>query len=111
MATIIIRKSDNMVTHFALEANFSKGYLSFTDVNNETVESPSVKPDAYEIVNDVTLPKKWFADCFKYEDGAYTILEDQVAMHNEGRKVMRDKFNAITAGQGDEEFPDIEVEI
>ena len=111
MAAIVIRKSDNVITHFALGANFSKGYLSFTDINNETIDSPSIKSDTHEIIDDVTLPKKWFGDCFKYEDGAYTILEDEVVRQNEGRKIMRDKFNAIVDGQGDEEFPDIEVEL
>jgi len=111
MAAIVIRKSDNVVTHFALEANFSKGYLSFKDINNETVDSPSIKSDTHEVIDDVTLPKKWFGDCFKYEDETFTILEDEVARQNEGRKVMRDKFNAIVEGQGDDIYPDIEVEI
>tara|TARA_R100001126_G_C4781193_1_gene127196 strand:- start:27 stop:341 length:315 start_codon:yes stop_codon:yes gene_type:complete len=104
MAAIVVRKSDNVVTHFTLAADFTNGYLLFTDVENQTTHSTSIKPDTHKIIDNVSLPKKWFGNCFKYEDGNYTILEDQLAIENEGRTVMAEKY-------GEDKFPQIEVEI
>tara|TARA_R100001163_G_C4990776_1_gene143452 strand:- start:29 stop:322 length:294 start_codon:yes stop_codon:yes gene_type:complete len=83
MAAIVVNKSDNVVAYFTLAADFSNGYLVFTDVTNVTTHAADIKPETYKIIDNVTLPKKWYAYCLKYENGEYTILTDVVNTLNE----------------------------
>jgi hypothetical protein len=83
MATIIRRKSDNVVTHYAQSADFDSGYLIFTGADGIRTHSHGTTPDAYEIIDDVTHPAKPWAFCLTYIDGTYTILTDVVDAMNE----------------------------
>tara|TARA_X000001388_G_scaffold77327_1_gene77635 strand:+ start:2690 stop:2983 length:294 start_codon:yes stop_codon:yes gene_type:complete len=83
MAAIVVNKSNNVVLYFTLAADFSNDYLVFTDVTNITTHVPDTTPETHKIIDNVTLPKKWFANCFKYENGEYTILTDVVDAINE----------------------------
>tara|TARA_A100000172_G_C3019808_1_gene102728 strand:- start:52 stop:345 length:294 start_codon:yes stop_codon:yes gene_type:complete len=97
MATIIRRKSDNVVTHYAQSADFDSGYLIFIDVDGARTHSIDVTSDAYEIINDVVHPAKPWSLCFSYIDGTYTILTDVV-----------DDINRI---RSENNYPELEVEI
>ena len=83
MATIIRRKSDNVVTHYAQSADFDSGYLIFIGTDGIRTHVMDITADTHEIINDVTLPKKYYANCITYIDGTYTILTDVVDGINE----------------------------
>jgi hypothetical protein len=83
MATIIRRKSDNTITFFAQSADFDAGYLIFIGTDGIRTHVMDTTSDTHEIINDVTLPKKYYADCITYIDGTYTILTDVVDTVNE----------------------------
>lgn len=97
MATIIKRKSDNTITFCGQSADFDAGYLIFIGTDGIRTHVMDITADTHEIINDVTLPKKWFANCITYIDGTYTILTDVVDGINE----------ALQA----DNLPTIEVEI
>jgi len=104
MATIIRRKSDNVVTNFAQSANFDAGHLTFIKIGGGEVIAPTKTAVTHEIIDDVTLPTKYFGNMLTYDDGTWVILTDAVAAENASRKAWRDKT-------GDTSFTDIEVEI
>ena len=83
MATIVRKKSDNTITYCAQSADFDAGYLIFIGTDGIRTHVPDTTPDTHEIINDVTLPKKWFANCITYVDGTYKILTDVVDGINE----------------------------
>tara|TARA_R100001015_G_C4615438_1_gene171420 strand:- start:56 stop:349 length:294 start_codon:yes stop_codon:yes gene_type:complete len=83
MATIVRRKSDNTITYFAQSGDFDAGYLIFIGTDGIRTHVMDTTPDTHEIINDVTLPKKYFPDCITYIDGTYTILTDVVNTINE----------------------------
>jgi|TARA_B100000424_G_scaffold245337_1_gene216256 hypothetical protein len=83
MATIVRRKSDNTITYFAQSADFDAGYLIFIGTDGVRTHVMDTTADTHEIINDVTLPKKYYADCITYIDGTYTILTDVVDTLNE----------------------------
>ena len=83
MATIVKRKSDNTITYFAQSGDFDAGYLIFIGTDGIRTHVLDTTADTHEIINDVTLPKKYFADCITYIDGTYTILTDVVDGINE----------------------------
>ena len=83
MATIVRRKSDNTITYFAQSADFDAGYLIFIGTDGIRTHVMDTTADTHEIINDVTLPKKYYADCITYIDGTYTILTDVVDAMNE----------------------------
>ena len=83
MATIIRRKSDNTITYCGQSADFDAGYLIFIGTDGIRTHVMDITADTHEIINDVTLPKKWFANCITYVDGTYTILTDVVDGINE----------------------------
>lgn len=97
MATIIKRKSDNTITYCGQSADFDAGYLIFIGTDGIRTHVMDITADTHEIINDVTLPNKWFANCITYVDGTYTILTDVVDGINE----------ALQA----DNLPTIEVEI
>ena len=97
MATIIRRKSNNTITFCGQSADFDAGYLIFIGTDGIRTHVMDITADTHEIINDVTLPKKYFADCITYIDGTYTILTDVV-----------DTINEKYAEAG---IPDIEIEI
>ena len=83
MATIIKRKSDNTITFFAQSADFDAGYLIFIGTDGIRTHVMDTTADTHEIINDVTLPKKYFKGCMTYIDGTFTILTDVVDAINE----------------------------
>ena len=83
MATIIRRKSDNTITFFAQSADFDAGYLIFIGTDGIRTHVMDTTSDTHEIINDVTLPKKYFKGCMTYIDGTFTILTDVVDAINE----------------------------
>ena len=83
MATIVKRKSDNTITYFAQSGDFDAGYLIFIGTDGIRTHVLDTTADTHEIINDVTLPKKYFADCITYIDGTYAILTDVVDGINE----------------------------
>ena len=83
MATIIKRKSDNTITFCGQSADFDAGYLIFIGTDGIRTHVMDITADTHEIINDVTLPKKYFKDCITYIDGTYAILTDVVDGINE----------------------------
>lgn len=104
MATIIRRKSDNVVTNFAQSANFDAGHLTFIKIDGGEVIAPNKTPDTHEIIDDVTLPTKYYGNMLTYDSGTWIILTDAVAEENASRKAYRDRT-------GDTTFLDIEIEL
>ena len=104
MATIVKRKSDNVVTHYAQSADFDAGYLTFVKVAGGEVISPATTSSTHEIINSVTLPTSYFGNMLTYIDGDFAILTDAVDAENASRKAIRD-------AQDTDAPPDIEVEI
>jgi hypothetical protein len=104
MPTIIRRKADNVVTNFAESASFGTGVLVFTKIGGGEVVAPKKTSSTHEIIDDVTLPTKYYEGMLTYDDGTWTILTDAVAQHNANLKVIRDR-----TGASDPE--DIEVEL
>ena len=104
MATIVKRKSDNVVTNFAQSANFDDGHLTFTKISGGEVVAPSKTSSTHEIIDDVTLPTKYHGGILTYVDGTWTILTDELARVNANLKAIRD-HRGTTAPE------DIEVEL
>ena len=104
MATIVRRKSDNVVTHYAQSADFDAGYLTFVKVAGGEVISPATTATTHEIINSVTLPTKFWGNMLTYIDGDFAILTDALATENANRRAIRD-------AQDTDAPPDIEVEI
>ena len=104
MATIIRRKSDNVVTHYAQSANFDDGFLTFVNTNGQTTVSPSITSSTHEIVNDVTFPTKYWGDMLTYIDDEWAILTDALTNENANRKKFREQT-------GETSVSDIEIEL
>ena len=83
MATIVRKKLDNTITYFAQSGDFDAGYLIFIGTDGIRTHVMDITADTHEIINDVTLPKKYYANCITYIDGTYTILTDVVDTVNE----------------------------
>jgi len=83
MATIVRKKLDNTITYFAQSGDFDAGYLIFIGTDGIRTHVMDITADTHEIINDVTLPKKYYANCITYIDGTYTILTDVVDGINE----------------------------
>ena len=110
MATIVKRKADNVVTHFAQSANFDAGYLTFVKIGGGEVIAPSTTSATHEILDEVTLPTKYYGNMLTYtrhnifDDGIWTILTDELARVNANLKAIRDHRGTA--------YPeDIEVEL
>lgn len=104
MATIIRRKSDNVVTHYVQSANFDEGFLTFVNTGGQTTISPSTTSSTHEVVDDVTFPTKYWGDMLTYIDGEWAILTDAVANENASRKKIREQT-------GENSLEDIEIEL
>jgi len=88
MAKIIVKKSNNVVT-VCLDNDQE---LTLTSTECSYVKSSGIKTIAIDInstthtlIEDVTEPTKFHANCFTYIDGTWTILTDAVTNINKGR--------------------------
>ena len=90
MAKIIVRNSDNKVQVLVPDSSD----VTLTNTECSYVKSSGIKTIAIDInstthtlIEDVTEPTKFFANCFTYIDGTWAILNDEVTSINKGREL------------------------
>ena len=100
MAKIIVRNSDNKVQVLVSDSSD----VTLTNTECSYVKSSGIKTTAIDInssthtlIEDVTEPTKFHANCFTYIDGTWAILNDAVTSINKGRALY--------------DIPELEVEI
>ena len=100
MAKIIVRNSDNKVQVLVPDSSD----VTLTNTECSYVKSSGIKTTAIDInstthtlIEGVTEPTKFHANCFTYIDGTWAILNDAVTSINKGRALY--------------DIPELEVEI
>ena len=59
-----------------------KTHLTFIKIGGGEVIAPTKTAVTHEIIDDVTLPTKYFGNMLTYDDGTWVILTDAVAEEN-----------------------------